>query len=418
MSPEAVRALIEPDRVDRRVYTDPAIFALEIERIFARAWIYVAHASQLKQPGDFVTTKVAQQDVVVIRHLDGSIRALRNRCGHRGARVVAERSGNAKRLQCPYHGWTFLTDGALDAVPLPEGYDGTGFERSLHGMQALPRVASYRGFVFASLAAEGPDLESFLGPAGAVLDNMVERAPEGELEIAGGTFRALQRNNWKIYLENLHDGVHAQSVHRASIEASRAVAATLTGPPRFALEIVAANGIPFREMGKLTVNCYGHGHSDMRGFRKTRATDPEFQEYEAALARRIGADGAAGVLDDNRHNALIYPGFSVHPAFQQLRVIIPERVDRTVVEVWCLRMKGAPAHMHRRTVAFANAVHSPASIVKVDDLEAYERVQEGWSDDGWVSLHRGAGRAGGATALDERFIRNQYQAWLGYMEAA
>jgi phenylpropionate dioxygenase-like ring-hydroxylating dioxygenase large terminal subunit len=421
MAPDArspgVGALVRPDGVHRRVYTDPAIFALEMTRIFARAWIYVGHESQVATPGDFITATVAQQPVIVLRHDDGSIRVLRNRCGHRGAQVVTQRCGRAALLRCPYHGWTFRTDGTLDAIPVAEGYDAS-FERAAHGMAALPRVASYRGFVFASLAADGPSLEDFLGEARGALDNMVERAPDGALEVAGGAFRAVQRNNWKIYLENLHDGLHAQVVHAASIAASRAVAAS--DGPSFALDVVAANGTPLREMAALQVSCYPRGHSDMRGFRKTRTPEPEFADYEAALARRLGSEGAERVLADNRHNALVYPSFSVHPAFEQLRVIIPERVDRTVIEVWCLRMKGAPPLMHRRTIAFANAVHSPASIVKVDDLDAYERVQQGLADGpDWVSLHRGLGRDGGsATALDERFIRNQYAAWRDYMEAA
>ncbi len=417
MAPEALRALIRPDCVHRRVYADPAIFALEMARIFARAWIYVGHESQVAQPGDFITASVAQQPVVMLRHDDGGIRVLHNRCGHRGALVVTQRSGRAALLRCPYHGWTFRTDGALDAIPAAEGYD-PGFDRAAHGMAALPRVANYRGFVFASLAEHGPGLADFLGEGRRALDNMVERAPGGALEVAGGAFRAIQRNNWKIYLENLHDGLHAQVVHQASIAASRAVAAS--EGPSFALDVVAANGAPLREMAALQVNCYPYGHSDMRGFRKTRAADPAFAEYEAALASRLGREGAESVLADSLHNALVYPSFSVHPAFQQLRVIIPERVDRTIIEVWCLRMKGAPPLMHRRNVAFANAVHSPSSIVKVDDLEAYERVQAGLAGGpDWVSLARGLGRADGpATALDERFMRNQYAAWLRYMEAA
>jgi phenylpropionate dioxygenase-like ring-hydroxylating dioxygenase large terminal subunit len=411
-----LRTLVRPDAVHRRVYNDPAIFALEMERIFARTWIYVGHESQVAAPGDFITARVAQQPVIVLRHDDGSIRVLRNRCGHRGAMVVTQRCGHARLLRCPYHGWTFRTDGALDAIPVAEGYDAS-FDRAAHGLAALPRVASYRGFVFASLAADGPALADFLGEVQGALDNMVERAPEDALEIAGGSFRAVQRNNWKIYLENLHDGLHAQVVHAASIAAARAVAAA--DGAAFALDVVAANGTPWREMAQLTVNAYPRGHSDMRGFRKTRDATPEFADYEAALARRLGSDRAERVLGDNRHNALVYPSFSVHPAFQQLRVIIPERVDRTLVEVWSLRMKGAPQAINRRTIAFANAVHSPASIVKVDDLEAYERVQQGLADGpDWVSLHRGLGREAPASALDERFIRNQYAAWREYMEAA
>ncbi len=424
MTPEAIRALVGAGRIDRRVYTDPAIFALEIERIFARAWIYVGHDSQVPRPGDFFTTSVAARPVVMIRDDDGAIRVLRNRCGHRGAMVVTQRSGSARLLRCPYHGWTFRRDGALDAVPLADGYDGSGFDRCnpAYGMPKLARVANYRGFVFASLAADGPDLETFLGPARGSLDNMVERAPDGALEIAGGCFRAVQRNNWKIYLENLHDGVHAPVVHQASIEASRSAAARPDARPSFALDVVAANGAGYRTMGQLQVNCYPHGHSDMRGFRRTDADDPQFAAYVASLSARLGRERAAEVLADNRHNAMVYPSFSVHPAFQQLRVIIPQCVERTVIEVWCLRMKGAPPLLHRRTIAFANAVHSPASIVKVDDLEAYERVQSGLAHDApaWVSAERGAAGdpAVAASALDERFIRNQYAAWNDYMAGA
>jgi hypothetical protein len=182
--------------------------------------------------------------------------------------------------------------------------------------------------------------------------------------------------------------------------------------------VVAANGTPYQEMGRLQVNCYERGHSDMRGFRRSREATEDFRRYEAALAERIGRERAESVLADNRHNALVYPSLSVHPAFQQLRVIVPLAVDRTLIEIWCLKMPGAPQSLNRRTIAFANAVHSPASIVKVDDLEAYERVQTGLGADSWVSLHRGAGRNAPPTALDEGFIRNQYRAWLGYMGAA
>jgi phenylpropionate dioxygenase-like ring-hydroxylating dioxygenase large terminal subunit len=415
-----VRALVEADRVHRLVYTDPEIFALEIERIFARAWIYVGHVSQTPNPGDFITTTVARRPVVMIRQDDGGIQVLRNRCGHRGAMVVTQRCGHAQMLRCAYHGWTYHRDGTLNQIPLADGYEGTSFDRCdpAQSMPALPRVASYRGFVFASLAADGPDLESFLGPARAALDNMIERAPDGAIEVAGGSYRTVQRNNWKIYLENLHDGLHPMIVHQASVDASREVAKARGGPAPLPVEIVAANGQNYRQMGELQVACHQYGHSDMRGFRRTRSDDPE---YLAALERRLGPAGAEAVLADSRHNAMFYPSMSVHPAWLQLRVIQPEAVDRARVEIWCFRLKGAPPSMLRRTVTFANTVHSPASIIKADDLEAYERVQNGLSGDQpeWVSLHRRRGTDPAVSnALDEHFIRNQYRAWLDYMDRA
>src|SRR6185437_4023339 len=142
--------------------------------------------------------------LVVVRREDGGISVLHNRCGHRGAMVVADASGCVDRFRCPYHAWTFRTDGSLQSVPLMDGYAGTAFDRAdpALGMPPVARVDSYRGFIFASLAPDGPPLDEFLGATRDAIDNMIGRAPAGRIEIAGGCFRVRQRNNWKIYLEN------------------------------------------------------------------------------------------------------------------------------------------------------------------------------------------------------------------------
>src|SRR6201988_1739124 len=106
-----IAILIQPGRVHRRVYADPGIFELEMERIFGRAWLFVGHASQISKPGDYITTELARQPVLMTRHSDGSIKVLFNRCAHRGAKVAPLRSGNAPQLTCCYHGWTYDTDG-------------------------------------------------------------------------------------------------------------------------------------------------------------------------------------------------------------------------------------------------------------------------------------------------------------------
>lgn len=415
----AVAALVADGRVHRRVYTEPAIFALEMRRIFGRAWIFVAHESQVPETGDYVTAMVAQQPVVAVRQDDGSVRVLFNRCSHRGALVAVGRAGKVTAFRCGYHGWTYQLDGALKSIPREEDYAGSGFERSAAGMAPLPRVAAYRGFVFASLASAGPSLADFLGAAGANLDNMVDRAPGGALEVAGGCFATLQRNNWKIYLENLHDGAHAAIVHQSSFDAARRAAAAARDPiTRFRAEVVAANSQTYEQMAALEVGTYPHGHSDMRGFRRQSSEEPEYAEYVAALAARLGKGQAEAVLNLQRHNALIYPSLSVHPVFMQLRSIVPLAPDLTRVDIWVMRMKGAPDWMHRRNVAFANTIHSPSSIVKADDLEAYSRVQAGVAAAGgdWISLHRGAARTQSACgALSEAYIRNQYRAWRDYM---
>ncbi|MDC0033685.1 Rieske 2Fe-2S domain-containing protein, partial [Alphaproteobacteria bacterium] len=87
--------LVQDGRVHRSVYTDPAIFALEMDRIFGQAWVYVGHDSQVPKPGDFITLTIGSQPVVMARHTDGKVYVIYNRCGHRGAKVCIENQGHA-----------------------------------------------------------------------------------------------------------------------------------------------------------------------------------------------------------------------------------------------------------------------------------------------------------------------------------
>src|SRR3954470_5473524 len=112
-TPDDIKSLVRPDHVHRRAYADPAVFALEQERIFGRLWIYVAHESQLKKPGDFVRTRLAAREILVTRHHDGHIYVLHTRRPHRGARLCMVERGSSRLFACPYHAWTFRPDGSL-----------------------------------------------------------------------------------------------------------------------------------------------------------------------------------------------------------------------------------------------------------------------------------------------------------------
>ena len=152
-----IDGLVQPGKVHRRVYTDPEIFELEMERLFGTSWLYVGHESQVRRSGDFFCTRLGREPVVLVRDGDGRLNVLFNRCGHRGAKVVAAESGNADEFRCCYHGWTYQTDGRLKSVPVRHGYpDGTvDISDPAYGMPPVPRVDAYRGFVFASLARMG-----------------------------------------------------------------------------------------------------------------------------------------------------------------------------------------------------------------------------------------------------------------------
>ena len=412
--------LVHDNAVDGRVYISRDVFAAEIERIFARCWGYLGHLSEIPEPGDYLRVSVAGRPLIFIRHQDGHPRALLNRCAHRGAQLVGRDCGQARRLQCPYHGWTYSTDGALEKLPIPEGYAGSAAPRAgdpAWGLDAYP-VETYRDFAFVRL--ESPSrplsLREFLGPAREALDLMADRSPSGKLTVAGGRLAIVLRCNWKVYLENLHDGMHPPIVHASSIAASRSAGRT-GNPPQEALW-VAANGQPLASFGKLEVRCHPGGHSDMSGFRKEGGG--EHAGYRAALEEAWGAERAERALTRNLHNACFYPGASAHPQYMQMRRLTPLAVDRTLVESWTLRAEGAPESHFLRNIRYANTIHSPSSLVKPDDAEAYRRVQQGLErTPGTVSQHRQdepEPDAGVSTALSERYVRAQYGAWREYME--
>lgn len=415
----------EAGRAHASVYRDPEVFALERERLFKVAWIYVGHESQVERPGDYLRSELVDEPILLVRGADGEVRGFFNRCPHRGALIAREARGNAKLLQCAYHGWSFRHDGALQSIPYEEGYAGTdlGGQREAWGLTPLPRFASYRGFLFASLAAEGPDLESYLGPVAINLDNMVERSPLGKIAVWGSRFSIVKRNNWKVYLENLHDGAHALPTHVSSIRAAQqAIEQAPDEWTRLRAYIMAANAQSPKDMAQLPVQCYPNGHSDMSAFRKTRSDTPGQREYEEALARRYGRDGVERILGVDRNNAIIYPTLTVQPNWMQLRLLVPLDVETTRVDIWIFKILGAPEWIQQRIRAFTNTIHTPGSLVRADDLENFERVQLGLrarSVSGINVLREFTAEPAGpgpSTAMSERYVRNQLETWMRYMK--
>ena len=428
---ESLTALVQPDRVHRSVYADPALFELEMERVFGRAWLVLGHESQLKAPGDYFTTRMGREPVIVVRKGPGEIAVLVNRCMHRGTMVCPEGRGNAERFVCPYHGWSYDRAGTLQAVPFADGYDKETLPR---GLKSVPRVATYRGFIFGSLASSGESLESFLGPAKASFDDFVDRAPGGELEVAGGVFKHAYHGNWKLMLENHLDGAHPAWVHASSVAVARAAPEPgAPGKERYfdiAVRQMRQNGAPdavWEGTGMRTTQ-RGHGimgdyHDDSRLV--AGMGNPVFDEYRRTLADRVGPKEADRILRVTLWNTVIYPNCSFMSQFRQLRILQPLAVDRTAVHTYSFRMPQAPARMFRDTVAFANVVNGTGSWVLTDDLEVYERIQRGFASGAteWAHVGRGFGRdtpepgggLRGATGTSEVYIRAQMQAWLDYM---
>jgi phenylpropionate dioxygenase-like ring-hydroxylating dioxygenase large terminal subunit len=424
----------KPGRVHRSIYTDPAIFDLEMERIFGAAWIYIGHERQVKKPGDYFATRIGRRPVVMVRDEQGRVRVIHNQCAHRGAMVVATEAGNAAEFTCCYHGWTYHLDGTIKGVPLNHGYPRDFDAKNPKvAMLAVPRVTNYRGFVFASEAAEGPSLEQSLGHILTSLDDMIDRAPDGEIEVAGGTFKHAYDGNWKLYFENLCDAAHPIFTHRSSIEAAQAQSDSVhsDGSGEIAIRQMRQNAAPYSfwetQVGIWT---YAGGHSYLGDYHDdsklvAALKDPVFRDYLSALEKNKGKEETKRILEVRRWNSNIYPNVSLMSQFQQLRVVHPVAVNRTVVQTYSFRLKGAPEQMFRNTVAFANIVNGTGSLVLTDDLEIYNRIDLGLSSEGaeWLQVGRGYqsdvpeqyGGRRGVNSTSEVYIRNMLDAWLGYM---
>lgn len=422
---DELRSLVQPERVHRRVYLDADIFELEMERVFGRSWIFIGHESQVPKPGDFFATHIARDPVVLCRHTDGSIKVLYNRCGHRGAKVVNELCGNAQKFRCLYHGWVYDTDGSLELVPKADGYPSEfDLKNVKYGMVPLARVAVYRGFVFASQAPTGPGLLEYLGGVRAVIDEVVDRAPDGEIEFAGGFHRYHYAGNWKFQAENLGDQYHAAFAHASSVTPDGYQFTRRTGESGTRIKILNKDG----SMGQAAKGHWswpwGHGASG------ALSTDGEqsgvvFNRYRAIMEDRHGVEKARELLTQKHHSCFAYPSFNLHVLAQAVRVIRPVSVDETEVLIFPIRLKGAPPEMFHDTVRILNMSHSASSLGQTDDVEAFERSQAALHARGeeWLIFLRGMNqdvpdpaRAGmRGPQYGENTMRLQHQAWLKYM---
>jgi phenylpropionate dioxygenase-like ring-hydroxylating dioxygenase large terminal subunit len=434
MTPADIARLVEPDRVHRTVYHDPAIFDAEMDNIFHKVWIYCGHESQVPNVGDYWTMLIGRQPMVMIRAEDGSVQVLYNRCPHRGALLFGNQSGRVgSHFSCSYHGWQFHADGRMFRIPLVAGYDGTRLAPGSADcdVKRAPRVGSYRGFVFASLASDGPPLIDFLGPAKIAFDDMCDRAPEGKVEIVPNCFRVIQRSNWKIFLENQLDALHPSVTHessgRAAADMEQRIKAGNGQAPMDYHYLSAFATVPLADWDKTQTVNFPNGHSLLQGYMGLRPRDPDTLAYEAEMRKHYGEKRTEEILSVNIHHVLLYPGLSVQPPLQQLRAVRPLGPERTLTEIWHFRLKGAPEAIYRRALGYYNLVNSPSTMINADDLENFWRCSQGLASTGgdWVSFHRNAGqdetRGGAVVSLhgtSEAPMRNQFRAWANWMAQA
>lgn len=374
--------LVGVERVHSSLYYDERVFAAELERIWYRTWVYVGHESEIPAANDYVTKAIGPTPILMVRDRAGDIRLLLNKCPHRGNQLCAYQKGNRSSFTCPYHSWTFSNSGELMGFAFPDGYDG--LDRKAFGLGRVPRVASYRGFVFGSFAEDGPSLEEHLGGAKASLDQLLDNAPTGELDLRAGFLQHRTKANWKFMLENETDGYHPGFVHASVFQVTDSGIGKLYGPESTALT---------RDFGN------GHTEFDLRPeWRRSGkplewfgSAPQKLRAYVDAMERAHGPERAREIMIDGAPHLMIFPNLFI--AEIQLFVLQPLAVDETVQHVTALQFKDTP-DINRRLRQQTMGSVGPAGFLLADDTEMYERNHRGAKirSPEWLTLKRGLHR--------------------------
>lgn len=212
----ALSELIDPEyrEVSLRVLHDPELYRLELQLLFTKAWIAVAHEDEIPNANDYVVRYVGEDQVIVSRAEDGHITAALNVCTHRAGRVCRFEAGNAKQFQCPYHGWTFKADGTFLGAPMGrENMHGSLRSKDELNLQRA-QVDTYAGMVYVTFNPEAPTLREYLGPMTWYYDMMFQRG--SGMTVVGHPQRFTIKANWKCAAEQFAGDIfHTYTLHRS-----------------------------------------------------------------------------------------------------------------------------------------------------------------------------------------------------------
>lgn len=410
--------LVRDDRVHTALYRDEAVFEQEIDRIFHRAWIWVAHESELPTGNSFKTAHVGRQPVIVTRDKQGAVHVLLNRCRHRAASICEKKRGKASVFVCPYHGWSYDVDGGLRKVPFADGYRELP-DRENHSLIAL-RSESYNGMVFATFSDDMMPLAEWLGPARKWIDLFMKQgAGYGVTTLGEHRFRF--PGNWKIQLENTTDAYHFPIVHKTFLT-------SLDEETEDLMDVLGQGG---------WVEDLGNGHSVMVMIPDLvdldEGLDAPIPERFVGLAAELAAEGhddaqvrrIVRAVGGAGFNLNLFPNVACSMAF--FRVLRPVTVDETEIQHIAIGMKDGPAAGNRARLRLHEHFQGPMGFGTPDDAEGWERVQRGAAagEDQWIMLHRGVdapegrGDDGHVTGdvSAETGMRSAYQMWKRMMSA-
>jgi phenylpropionate dioxygenase-like ring-hydroxylating dioxygenase large terminal subunit len=384
MNQETIATLIQSEKglVGRRIFSDQDIYWAELERIFARCWLFVGHESMIPNPGDYMTSYMGEDSVIAWRDFQDKVHVFLNTCPHRGNKVCLFDKGSAKTLTCSYHGWSFDPTGALVGVPFYREAYNERLDKAQLGLKEVAKLAAFGGLIFATWDSQAVSLEEYLGDMRWYLEKIfIVSEKMGGLEVLPGRQSYIVRGNWKVPSENeAGDHYHTYHTHRSTFKVGnkpwreQVEGVQVTGP--FEVALPPAHGLG----GLLT----GDGaETALKGsLAEAEKLGPEAVEYVKDRYRQLQErTKEVPAKPCGFTHANIFPNFSLDCHHNLLRarglyLWHPRGPQRTEAWGWIAVERHAPEIVKKIAADQLHTGQSVSGLFLQDDYENFERVSE------------------------------------------
>ncbi|HEY8857582.1 MAG TPA: aromatic ring-hydroxylating dioxygenase subunit alpha [Rugosibacter sp.] len=407
----------------KSIFWDEQIYQLELERIFDRCWLFLTHDSLIPNPGDFTTAVMGEDEVIIIRQMNGSVKAFLNVCAHRGTRVCSVEAGNTRSFTCTYHGWSYGLDGSLQAVPFENEFYKGVLDKSTHGLIEV-RAESYMGFWYGNFDKTAPSLYDYLGDYRFYLDVWMDST--GGAELIGPPTRTLLNCNWKTPAENfVGDAYHVGWTHAASLSVLGGELSALSGN-----KMVPPDGA-----GTQITTRFGHGLGILTNAGPALLSGPAgdlarkwYAENRPKVAEKLGK--TRGGYYGSHFNSNVFPNNSYLWGTNTFKVWAPRGPRSIEVFTWGIVEKNMPDEVKEAVYDMATRTFGTAGMLEGDDADNMEsmtqlnrgrQIRKGRLNSqmgmGGDKVDEESGAIIGASAVGETSYRGYYRAYREFLMA-